>query len=118
MALYLFTPLARTSKSRRGRATGAAFASRCFPPPAFLLVENLLEVTIVGAMEMAIGNLLTTEEVAEELGVTPGRVRQFVTDERLKIAQRVGHILLFERELIEKFRDIPRPAGRRKKTEN
>lgn len=67
---------------------------------------------------MAIGNLLTTEEVAEELGVTPGRVRQFVCEERLEIKQRVGHILLFTRETIEKFREIPRPAGRKKKSEN
>lgn len=65
---------------------------------------------------MAIGNLLTTEEVADVLGVTPGRVRQFVCEQRLSPTDKVGHIWLFARDTVEKFRKIPRPAGRQKKS--
>ena len=35
-------------------------------------------------MSMAIGNLLTTAETAEIIGVTPARVCQFNSDGRLK----------------------------------
>lgn len=63
---------------------------------------------------MAIGNFLTTDEVADELGVSPGRVHQFVTDGRLKISQRLGNILLFDRKDVEKFGEIPRIPGRPK----
>jgi hypothetical protein len=66
-------------------------------------------------MAMAIGNFLTTLEVAQVLDVTPGRVRQFVTEQRLEPTQRVGHILLFDRKSVEAFKQIPRPAGRQKK---
>lgn len=63
---------------------------------------------------MAIGNYLTTDDAAELLGVSPGRVRQFVTDGRLEVAEKVGHINLFDREKVEKLREIPRNPGRKK----
>lgn len=63
---------------------------------------------------MAIGNYLTTEEVADELGVTPGRVRQFVTEERLKPREKIGQVLFFDKIDVQKFATLPRKTGRPK----
>lgn len=65
---------------------------------------------------MAIGTLLTTEEVAKRLGVSVGRVRQFVSEGRLQYAQKIGPALLFDRDLVEAFAKTPRPTGRPKQT--
>jgi hypothetical protein len=65
-------------------------------------------------MEMAIGNYLTTEEVAEKLGVTPGRVRQFVYDDRLKPKEKIGQVLFFDKDEVQKFAKLPRKTGRPK----
>ncbi len=66
---------------------------------------------------MAIGNYLTTEDVANELGVTTGRVRQFVMRNRLKPVEKIGQVLFFTREEVDKFREIPRNPGRPKSEE-
>lgn len=63
---------------------------------------------------MAIGNFLTTEEVADELGVTPGRVRQFVVEDRLKPKQKIGQVLFFDRDEVQNFAELPRKTGRPK----
>lgn len=63
---------------------------------------------------MAIGSYLTTEDVAERLDVTPGRVRQFVVRGRLKPVKKIGQVLFFDEEAVEKFRRIPRNPGRPK----
>lgn len=63
---------------------------------------------------MAIGNYLTTEEVAERLGVTTGRVRQFHTEGRLP-SVKVGPVLLFEKSAVAAFQRQDRPNGRPRK---
>ncbi|MBT9153050.1 MAG: hypothetical protein DDT35_01277 [Firmicutes bacterium] len=59
---------------------------------------------------------VTVAEAAEILGVTPGRVRQFVMTGRLLPAERVGRfgagLCLFRRHDVERFGRIPRLAGR------
>ena len=62
-------------------------------------------------MAVAIENHLTVSEVADLLGVTPGRVRQFHTERRL-LAVKVGPLLLFERSKVEAFASKDRPQGR------
>lgn len=62
-------------------------------------------------MAVAIENHLTAIEVADRLGVTPGRVRQFHTEGRLR-AVKVGPLLLFERSAVEAFARQDRPQGR------
>lgn len=55
-------------------------------------------------MSMALGDLLTTQEVAELLGVSGGRVRQFVMEGRLKpLDEKIGTALLFPRRTVELF---------------
>ena len=63
---------------------------------------------------MAIGNLITTDEVAKRLGVSLGRVRQFVMEGRLQFERKIGTALLFDRDLVEAFANTPRPKGRPK----
>lgn len=55
--------------------------------------------------------MLTTEEVAERLGVSPGRVRQFVSQERLS-AVKEGRSLLFEDDEVSRFERQQRNPGR------
>lgn len=62
------------------------------------------------------GELLTTREAAEALGVTDGRVRQFVAEERLTpetpgAAPRQA--ARFTPEEIHRFLELPRHRGRR-----
>ena len=66
---------------------------------------------------MAIGNYLTTAEVAEMLNVTPMRIHQFVRGKRLA-ATRVGKQLFFERHIVAKFAKTPRINGRPKNSKN
>ena len=61
---------------------------------------------------MAIGNYLTTEEVAGELNVSPGRVRQFACREQLLPDKKIGTQLFFLRAKVEKFKNTPRNTGR------
>ncbi len=63
---------------------------------------------------MAIGNYLTTDEVAEILGITPGRVRQIVVDGRLVPDEKIGNANLFTRENIDNFAKLERKNGRPK----
>jgi excisionase family DNA binding protein len=67
-------------------------------------------------MSMAIGpELLTTQEVADVLDVTCGRVRQFVVEGRLEPSKRIGTNLLFDPKQVREFKKTPRPMGRPKK---
>lgn len=63
---------------------------------------------------MAIGNFLTTDEVARKLRVSPGRVRQFVAEGRLHYERKIGSAALFDAEVVEQFAKQPRPTGRPK----
>lgn len=62
---------------------------------------------------MATKDYLTTPEAADALGVSRGRVIQFVRDGRLK-AKRFGKIFLYPAAAIEKLRKIPRKPGPKK----
>lgn len=65
---------------------------------------------------MAIGtDMLTTQEVADILDVTCGRVRQFVVEGRLEPVKRIGTNLLFDPKEVNEFNETPRPMGRPKK---
>ena len=53
---------------------------------------------------MALADYMTTQDVADLLEVTDGRVRQLVMEGRLRpLQQKFGPALIFEREYIEKF---------------
>ena len=56
---------------------------------------------------------LTTEQVAERLGVTPRRVRALITAGRLK-AKKIGRDYLIDSRDLAKFTPLPpgRPAGK------
>lgn len=65
---------------------------------------------------MAMGSdMLATSEVAEILGVSQSRVRQFVMEGRLKPAGRLGINLLFQRTQVVEFARKKREPGRRPK---
>ena len=68
-------------------------------------------------MDMAIGNYWTTKEVADFLGVTAGRVRQFVVEKRLNPEKKIGQVLFFDREKVADFADLPRKSGPQKSVE-
>lgn len=60
--------------------------------------------------------LLTTEEVADELDVTPGRVRQLVRDGQLQPEDYTPRAHLFRREVVEAYKVAPKPRrGRPRK---
>jgi len=65
---------------------------------------------------MAIGEFLTTKDVAEKLGVTTGRVHHFVVEGRLKVFRKIGSLLFFNAKDVEDFAKSPRKNGRPKKT--
>ena len=54
--------------------------------------------------------LVSVNEAAEALGVTPGRVRQFCRDGRL--GQQVGDRWVIPRDELNQFAKIPRDHGR------
>jgi len=65
---------------------------------------------------MTARELLTTEEVAAELGVTPGRVRQLVRSGQLQPEDYTPRVHLFRREVVEAYRAAPKPSrGRPRK---
>lgn len=68
-------------------------------------------------MAISTTNLLSTNDVAEILGVTPGRVRHFTTDGRLTPVERVGTYMLFDPAAVKEFAKIPRPEGRSKESQ-
>ena len=51
--------------------------------------------------------LLTTQNAASMLGVSPSRVRQLVREGRL-VAQKMGRDLLISRTVVEAFAVVPR----------
>lgn len=65
---------------------------------------------------MAIGNYLTTADVAKKLGVTAGRVRHFVYEQRLPIAKKIGMVLFFDADEVAKFAEKERKTGRPKES--
>lgn len=64
---------------------------------------------------MAIGEYLTTADVAGKLGVSESRVRQFVMDGRLNPVQKIGQVLFFAAASVREFSKVPRNSGRPKK---
>ncbi|NIN00531.1 MAG: helix-turn-helix domain-containing protein [candidate division Zixibacteria bacterium] len=54
--------------------------------------------------------LLTVQECAEELGVIPRRVLQFIEEGRLP-ANKIGRPWFIRREDLEAFKKIPRKPG-------
>ncbi len=100
---------------------GAAFCFNAARPYFHHLPRLCLDKSsdnpIVSGMSMAIGsNLLTSAEVATILGVSQGRVRQFVVEDRLKAAKKIGTNLLFDPKQVARFAKAPRISGRPKKT--
>ena len=65
---------------------------------------------------MAIGEFLTTSDVAEQLSLSESRVRQFVMDGRLAPVQKIGQVLFFRAKDVQEFSKIERENGRPKKT--
>ncbi len=57
-------------------------------------------------------DMLATSEVAELLGVTTGRVRQFVMEGRIEPVGRLGVNLLFQRKEILAFARKKREPGK------
>lgn len=65
---------------------------------------------------MSLPDLLTTNQVAAELSVTPSRVRQLVRDGRLSPESYDTHVHLFKRESVDAYKTADRPPkGRPKK---
>lgn len=62
---------------------------------------------------MAIGEYLNTAEAADELGVSPVRVRQFYAQGRLR-GVKLNNGLFFHQREVAKFRKSPRKNGRPK----
>lgn len=58
---------------------------------------------------------MTVEQAAEELNLTPQRVRIFCREGRL--GRRVGRTWIITRKELEEFKKIPRPPGRPRKEE-
>lgn len=58
----------------------------------------------------------TTAEAAEELEVSPGRVRQFEVEGRLK-SHKIGNALLFDIKEVKEFKRLDRPSGRPKNSQ-
>jgi len=52
----------------------------------------------------------TVQQAAEILGVTEGRVRQLLLEKRLK-GKKFANVWEVEREEIERFKSLDRPAG-------
>jgi len=61
-------------------------------------------------MSVSTLSLVSVNEAAEALGVSPGRVRQFCREGRL--GQQVGDRWVIPRDELEQFRKIPRDHGR------
>ncbi len=55
----------------------------------------------------------SVREAARALGVSRGRIHQFVCEGRLR-GERIGNVVVFRESEIERFRRIPRNPGRPK----
>ncbi len=64
---------------------------------------------------MPIGRYLSTKDVARRLGVSVARVSQFVLEERLDVAARVGTTMFFLPGEVSRFSKLPRKPGPKKK---
>jgi hypothetical protein len=64
----------------------------------------------MGGMSASTLLLLNCDEAAEEIGLSPERIRQFCRGGRL--GQRVGGRWVILQEELNRFRKIPRPSGR------
>lgn len=62
-------------------------------------------------------DLLSSAEAAEVLGVSPGRVRQFVAERRLPVAERIGPVNLYRRGDVDALRGRAQgwPKGKKRK---
>ncbi len=58
---------------------------------------------------------VTVIEAAEELDVSPQRIRQFVKEERLKAIHK-AHMWWILRTSLDAFKQIERPSGRPKES--
>lgn len=65
--------------------------------------------TLTG-MDMSTLNLLTCEDAAVQLGISPDRVRQFCREGRL--GQRLGDRWVIPVDEVKQFSQIPRKTGR------
>lgn len=66
---------------------------------------------------MALADYMSTQDVADFLGVTDGRVRQLVMDGTLKpLKQKFGPALIFERAHVERVAEIRRKNAAAKKS--
>lgn len=54
---------------------------------------------------------LTVTQVAEELGLSTGRIRQFIMNGRLVSWQVNPRMQLISREEVDRFKQLPRHAG-------
>lgn len=63
-------------------------------------------------MSMAIGKYVTTKEAADICGVSAIRVRQFVSEGRLKNVVRQGQLLFLDEQEVQEFAKRDRPPGR------
>ena len=63
---------------------------------------------------MAIGNLITVEEAASEIGVTVRRVHQFIEKKRLTVEKTVGPVFLLDERKVKEFARRERFPGRPK----
>lgn len=63
-------------------------------------------------MSMAIGKYVTTKEAADICGVSAIRVRQFVSEGRLKNVVRQGQLLFLDEHEVKEFAKRDRPPGR------
>ncbi len=58
-----------------------------------------------------IDNWISVAQASEILGVSPGRVRQWIVSGDLPSVE-IGRMRLLERTKVERFARIPRPNGR------
>ena len=65
--------------------------------------------------ETPIIQILSVSDMAQEIGITPNRVRELIRLGRIKGVQRVGREFAITRPDFEAFLKIPRKAGRPRK---
>jgi excisionase family DNA binding protein len=73
------------------------------------MIERLQNSSPSAQFPFVIKGMLTTSEAAERLGVTPGRVRQFVLSGRLP-AEKIGRDLFIKESDLKLVEE--RPTGR------
>lgn len=81
-------------------------------PLSFCRLKNLSPRIYLAVMSMAIGKYVTTKEAADICGVSAIRVRQFVSEGRLKNVVRQGQLLFLDEQEVQEFAQRDRPPGR------